>query len=483
MAKIVIVGGGVAGLTAGIYARMNGYEAVIYEKHDIPGGNLTGWDRKGFHIDNCVHWLTGTNPVSEHYPIWKDTGALGDTAVYQADTLYTFEQNGTSLSLSRNVSVLHRDMLALSPHDIKEIDTFIRALKAAKTILGISPKRNDKKCSTAELLTSLPLLRQYHQMTTHELSLQFHHPVIRGFIRCMFPRGYGALGLLIALATFCSDNGGYPSGGSLAMAQRMAERFRALGGELYCGRGVKGIRTYGTRAVSLTLEDGCIVPADEVILTIDPKIVFGKMLDGYYMPEPLKKLYRDPSVTRFSSFHCAFACDLPAMPFRGDRIIEFPSYLPEKSRYRYLILREYSHEDFAPEGKSLLQTMYYCDEKECDQFIHYKENPRAYRRHKENIAKDIVQMIEIHYPELCGHLRCIDSWTPATYREYTGSDVGSYMGFVFPPKRNPMFMSGKLKGLDNVQLATQWQQAPGGLPVAAKAGKAAIEEILKHKNR
>ena len=64
MSKIVIIGGGVAGLTAGICARLNGYDAVIFEKHRIAGGNLTGWDRGGFHIDNCVHWLTGTNPVT-----------------------------------------------------------------------------------------------------------------------------------------------------------------------------------------------------------------------------------------------------------------------------------------------------------------------------------------------------------------------------------------------------------------------------------
>lgn len=30
--KIVIVGGGIAGLAAGIYARLAGYEADIYEK-------------------------------------------------------------------------------------------------------------------------------------------------------------------------------------------------------------------------------------------------------------------------------------------------------------------------------------------------------------------------------------------------------------------------------------------------------------------
>jgi glycine/D-amino acid oxidase-like deaminating enzyme len=43
MSKILIIGGGVSGLSAGIYARLCGDEAIICEKHMIAGGNLTGW--------------------------------------------------------------------------------------------------------------------------------------------------------------------------------------------------------------------------------------------------------------------------------------------------------------------------------------------------------------------------------------------------------------------------------------------------------
>ena len=55
MAKIIIVGGGVSGLSAGIYAQLNGHTAVICEKHTKAGGNLTGWQREGYKIDNCIH--------------------------------------------------------------------------------------------------------------------------------------------------------------------------------------------------------------------------------------------------------------------------------------------------------------------------------------------------------------------------------------------------------------------------------------------
>ena len=35
--KLIIIGAGVAGLSAGCYARMNGYDVTIFERHSLPG--------------------------------------------------------------------------------------------------------------------------------------------------------------------------------------------------------------------------------------------------------------------------------------------------------------------------------------------------------------------------------------------------------------------------------------------------------------
>ena len=63
--KIIIIGGGVAGLTAGIYAQKAGFDSVVYEKNRVLGGQCTGWKRKGFYIDNCITWMTNGLPGPE----------------------------------------------------------------------------------------------------------------------------------------------------------------------------------------------------------------------------------------------------------------------------------------------------------------------------------------------------------------------------------------------------------------------------------
>ena len=142
MADIIIIGAGVAGLSAGIHAQLAGHHATVYERHFRAGGNLTGWDRKGYHIDNCIHWLTGTNPVTDFYRMWEDLGALGQgVQVHQPENLYTYERSdGQRLSLNKDLDVLERDMMSLSPKDKKEIRGFVRAIRSVQRLNGMGGK-------------------------------------------------------------------------------------------------------------------------------------------------------------------------------------------------------------------------------------------------------------------------------------------------------------------------------------------------------
>jgi len=64
--KVIIIGGGVAGLSAGIYGQLNGYDTEILEMHTLPGGQCTAWKRKGYTFDYCIHWLVGTSSGPFH---------------------------------------------------------------------------------------------------------------------------------------------------------------------------------------------------------------------------------------------------------------------------------------------------------------------------------------------------------------------------------------------------------------------------------
>ena len=59
--RVIIVGAGISGLTAGIYARRSGFDVTILESHNISGGLSTSWKRKGYLFEGGMHWLTGSS--------------------------------------------------------------------------------------------------------------------------------------------------------------------------------------------------------------------------------------------------------------------------------------------------------------------------------------------------------------------------------------------------------------------------------------
>ena len=480
MARILIVGGGVSGLSAGIYARLCGHDAQIFELHSIAGGNLTGWNREGCHIDNCIHWLTGTNPATHTYKMWRELGALGDVEVIQTESLFTCSHEGKTLSLSNNIDKFEEDMLKISPEDRREILSLTRAVRTVQGLGGILGENNDKKCTPMRFMGGAPALVKYYNMSTGELANRFSHPLLRFFFGSLLGDNFGAIFLIFIFAQFCGKNGGIPRGSSLGMARRMSERFVSLGGVLNLSREVVKINLDGHRATSLILSDGSEIFADYIIITGDPKSAFGKYLD-LPMPKRLEDQYFDPRLKRFSSYQCAFLCDSVDIPFRGDYIFKTPQKYHAKLGAKNIILREFTHEpSFSPEGKSVIQSLAFTDEITAGEFIRLKENDiNAYKVKKEELSKITQMLIEEHFPQFKGRLKCIDVWTPATYKRYTHTEIGSWMSFAIFSRRLPVRVDNRVKGASNIILASQWLQAPGGLPIAAEGGRLAIESINK----
>lgn len=482
MDKIVITGGGVAGLSAGIYARLNGFDAEIYEMNAQTGGNLCAWDRAGCRVDNCIHWLTGTNPASSCYGIWRDLGALDEgTEVIQNETLYTCEYGGWSLSLTNDVERLRRDMLEISPADSRETERLIRAIKVMQGISGIAGKGANEKISIFRLAASAPLMLRYFRMTSGKLAGKFRHPLIKRFINGLLTENFGSIALLEVFSCFTGRNGGIPRGGSEAMARRMTERYLSLGGKLYTGKRVCRLKRDGGRITSVVFSDGEEARGSFFIVTCDPAAVFGGITD-LPMPQRLAKAYSDRRLRRFSALHCAFLCDEEKPPFRGDLVVGLDLGSRNELHSERIVMREFSHEpDFAPEGKNVIQTMIFTGENEAKRYVELKKRPGEYAEAKKKIARISENAITSRFPGLEGRLKVIDVWTPATYNRYTGSEIGSFMSFAFTSRFLPVPIKSKVNGADNLYLAGQWLQAPGGLPIAARTGRGAVAEIMRAK--
>lgn len=472
--KVLIIGGGVAGMTAAIYAAEAGFSCDIFEKQASPGGNLTGWKRDGYTIDNCMHWLTGTHPQSSLYTLWQKTGMLREEiSLHREEHLYESEWEGKRLALDASPEKTRRKMWALSPADHREIDRLI------DTVLAVIPWMTGGTIpEKAKLIPHLPDLLFYRRTDLYTLADRFRHPLLRLLMTDYIGGEYSAAALIAAYAAFASGNGSLPAGGSPAAAERMRQTCLQKGCRFYTGVPVRRIVVRNGIATGILTADGAFFPADELIAACDPQVTFGKLLPAEWMPEAMKERLKNPDIPAFSSLHAAFSCDRAAIRPFGTRIIPAP-YFSSRSGGR-LPVREYSSEpSFAPPGKTILQTLVFQTREESLEWISLSGDPSLYRARKEAVGEEMRRAIARHFPEASPSLRLLDVWTPATYRGYFGNPCGAYLSFAMTPHTPLSRLPRHTPHVRNLVLATQWLTSPGGLPSAALAGKQAAEELAE----
>lgn len=501
MANIVIIGGGVTGLSAGIHLLEAGehHRVTICEAHARPGGNLTGWERQGHQIDNCIHWLNGTHPSTPLYREWVRLGALGDgVEIRKRDSLYTCRIGQDELTLWRDQARVEREMRWYAPRDEREISRLFRAVRGLQGISGLDTGEGRRVTDMVDLL-------RYAHMTTGEMADRFSHPLIRQFLTAVCGREFAAVAQLEIMAQFCGGNADLPAGGSAAMAERIADTFRSLGGILRLSTRVERVeyehRREGydrhARAVCARQREHTLhIPADLVILTCDPAVACPQLL-GVPLPPELAWRYADAATAghgrRFSAVQAAISCPRKRVGFQGDLILPRPQGFPFGAEGTSLLLRAFSHEpQFAPPDKTVIQIMVFCDEREARRILSLPT--AAYRRFKQEFAALCAPIAEMVCPRVrgAGEIHLLDVWTPATYRRFTGSEVGSFMGFTMMPKdilRDGLLglgeklklrpAHGRIPGLDNILSAGQWLRSPGGLPIAAEEGARVAEVAMR----
>ena len=411
--------------------------------------------------------------------MWEELGVLGGVPLIERNSLFTCEHDGKTITLYTDLERTESEMLESSPRDARQTRELMRAVRALQALMGISERGADFKSYLVA-----PILFKYYSMTTGQLAARFKSPLLQKFVISFFGESFGSLAVILVFAHFTAENGGIPEGGSAAMAERMTERFRSLGGELILGKSVVKLLFDGSRAEAVLLDSEERITGDYFVLATEPHAAFGKLLD-LPLPRRLASELANKRLMRFSSFHCAFACSTDNIPFEEDRIIEVPEEYRRILGSSTLFIREFSSEpSYAPEGKCVIQALIFCDEESAGEFIRLRAEDRyEYRRLKDKLSLTCEYLIGERFPELRGKIKIIDSWTPATYHRYTGSVTGSYMAYVLPEKYLPRRISPKVEGTENLFIATQWQSLPGGLPNAAYAGKRAADTIAEAERR
>lgn len=477
MKKVIVIGAGISGLTAAVYARRSGFEVLVLEKAGNPGGVSTSWRRKGYTFEGGVHWLIGAREDVPLHAVWKETGALQENnPVFFKDPIYTLVDDAGQMPLRRDLKGLEitcfRDRLALA--SLRFHLACFRYFHSPILDMPGLRSRYPRGFHPLEFVRMLPavILTPFLMLESAAgYARRFRSPRIRALLGAVVAPGINALSLIYTLSTFSAGDSGYPQGGSLRMAQNMAECLTSLGGEI----------RYHTPALSLTREGGSVLvrtasdtlQADAVIISMDARKAIDKLFGEPLQDRWARRMRENLKTTQCMFIGLGVKADLSAYPRSMQLVLRRPLTVAGIT-YKTLVVNNYAQERaYAPVGCTVVTCLLHGDSYG---FWAAARADGSYAARKQEAIALLTDRLADRIPEIRTTVEVTDMATPLTYERYCDTFEGSYMSNWEAGKRVP---HAPMRYGPGIYFTGQRVSFSGGLPPAAETGHRTAQTLCK----
>jgi phytoene dehydrogenase-like protein len=516
----IIVGGGIAGLTATAYLSRAGLSTLLCEKESKCGGLVNSFSRDGFVFDGGIRAIENSGVV---LPMLKQLGL--EVEFIQNHISIGIEDQVIHIHSEENLKDYQRMLTKLYPESRDEISAITlqihRIMQYMKVQYGIDNPlfldlKKDRQYLLKEILPwmvkyalTVPkigalnkpvkaFLQDYTQnqslldiITQHffnETPAFFALSYIKLYLEYRYPRG-GTGKIIEKLTGFIEDRGGQISTGTQIMqVDPEAQLVRdSKGNEHHYRRLVWAADLKSLYAVADTRSIKS-EPVKQAIALRKAEIADKKGNDSVftvYLEVDLEKSYFASKASEHFFYTPSRAGQSKAgqIPLHASRE-EIEKWLEAFFRFTtYEISIPVMRDDaLAPAGKSGLIVSVLFDY----QLSKKIEGMGWYEEFKGLCENCIVDALEgTIYPGLKGAILRKFSATPLSMENLTGNTDGAITGWSFSnhpipaESRLPMITKAIKTPIPGVFQAGQWTYSPSGLPISILTGKLAADRVIK----
>jgi phytoene desaturase len=489
--SVIIIGAGLAGLSTGCFAQMNGYQSQIFEHHAKPGGVAAAWLRGDYLIDGGIHFVMSHKPGTGLHELYRQLGIVPANRFVDLTAYGRFihEPSGHSLWLSDNLDQWVSALTSLSSADARIVNELIAGGRAMRSLdmseMGLSkpPELAGPLDQLKDLWAMRRLLKyivgKYGQPVA-EYARAVRDPVLRACIERLFLPEVPVYFIFMLLGLLADGEVGLIEGGSRDFCRAIEERYCALGGKITYRATVDKILVDHDRAVGVRLADGSEHRAGAVVSAADGRSTIFQMLSGRYVDDKIRSRYAtwktfDPLLMISYGVAQEFSDEPPFTTI----LLEQPLVIGPQT-VDGIMIRIFNYSPrFAPPGKTVVQVEF---ETTWDYWHALQREDRArYDAEKEWVAAEVLQRLEAHYPGISSHVEVTDVATPYTTWRYTLNHEGAWEGWLMTPEAMRTSIERTLPGLSHFAMAGQWVMPGGGVPPCLYSGQHAVQ-LLCHQD-
>ena len=496
---IIVIGGGLAGLTSGAYLAMAGKSVLLLEQQGWSGGCCGSYSSGGHSVPAAPHLVNDPDMINGILrelgaaemmftpldPVFEVMGPCPGKNLIITSNREIFlgsaygmvtdaAQEKVSEGLGRLIELagqIYHETKSL-PLESPELMSFFKRL-----FLGLSMQRK------------LPLSMEYGRIPVMQFLISVFPGVemqcLRAALRSVVPvRGARALDLLQLLGNVVEGNVYYPDGGVESLVETLNGCFQSHGGVIRTGAKVTSVNVTDGQVAGVTLADESIINADLVVSAIDMKELFFTLLPDKGTPRLFReKLAKIPLSDSY--FTVSVRTTLPTgMAAEGvtavkvlNPALEEDALLTSDEPGSVTLFIHFPKPgvECVQRGLSLVQIMApvrFMYEDNWHSGPHY-EKTEDYEEFRKQYAASLIQRADAVVPGLSSHSADIAVATPVSYRSCTGNDEGAAHGW-----RRPRMWRQKVPYTHGLYIAGHWSYPGPGVLKTMMSGKNVSRIIL-----
>lgn len=496
----VIIGAGLGGLVCGAYLARQGIPVTIAEKHSIPGGYATSFDRAAgnFTFEVSLHGTSVSSNGSAE--ILSDIGVLDRLKLVQLPEVYRLKTPALEIAVPQKDPQAYIQILSRHfPDEARGIRGFVEEMIAIADEVNQLSRRRGK---FIKLLFPFQYPQMWHARNLTLADLVNEHvtdPQVQNVLSALWGY-YGLPPSRLSGFYYANATGNYLKNGSYYIKERSQDLSNAIadvietnGGSILYDSPARKILVKDGAVKGIELEGGEELSARAVVSNASALFTFQEMLPADIVPpDYLRKLTRyKPSISSFVVW----------LGLQGDittKINAFSTFVSsgltpdedyasrikgeiEKGSFGVAVY-DNIYKGYSRPGTSTLQLIFLCGYEPWRQYeSDYRSGRKeAYRREKERWTDILIRRADKELiPGLSSMIEVKEAATPLTNWRYTGNTEGAIYGFEQSMDNAFMNRIKNRTPVKGLYLASAWGNPGGGYGGVFRGGQGAFAAMME----